>query len=66
MGTSHPKEAAYSLPNAHIPIAKIYATEDGLASPAEVEAFRGYLPEAAEMVEIAGGTMPSLAITVRS
>lgn len=55
IGTSHPKEAAYSLANAQIPIAKVYATEDGLASPAEVEALRGYLPDAAEMVEIEGG-----------
>ncbi len=55
IGTSHPKEAAYSLANAQIPVAKIYAMEDGLASPAEVEAFRDYLPEAAEMVEIVGG-----------
>ena len=55
IGTSHPKEAAYSLANAQIPIAKIYASEDGLASQAEVEAFRGYLPEQAEMDEIEGG-----------
>ena len=55
IGTSHPKEAAYSLANAQLPIAKIYATEDGLASPAEVEALRVYLPDAAEMVEIEGG-----------
>ena len=55
IGTSHPKEAAYSLAAAQIPIAKIYGTEDGLASPSEVEAFRGYLPEQAEMVKIEGG-----------
>lgn len=55
LGTSHPKEAVYSLANAHIPIAKIYATEDGLASQGEVEALRGYLPEQAEMFEIGGG-----------
>ena len=55
IGTSHPKEAAYSLANAQLPITKIYGTEDGLASQAEIEAFRGYLPEHTIMTEIAGG-----------
>lgn len=55
IGTSHPKEAAYSLANARLPITKIYGTEDGLASQSEVEAFRGFLPEQTTMTEIAGG-----------
>jgi pimeloyl-ACP methyl ester carboxylesterase len=55
IGTSHPKEANYSLADAQLPITKIYGTEDGLASPSEVEAFRSYLPEHTIMTEIAGG-----------
>jgi len=55
IGTSHPKEAAFSLANAQIPITKIYASEDGLASVAEVEANQLFLPEQTAWVEIAGG-----------
>jgi len=55
IGTSHPKEAANSLANAQIPVAKIYATEDGLASIAEVNANRIFLPEQTSYVEIDGG-----------
>lgn len=55
IGTSHPKEAENSLANAQIPIAKIYATEDGLASVAEVNANRIFLPEQTSYVEIDGG-----------
>jgi pimeloyl-ACP methyl ester carboxylesterase len=54
IGTSHPKEAAYSLADARLPITKIYGMEDGLASQTEIEAFRGYLPEHTIMTEIAG------------
>jgi surfactin synthase thioesterase subunit len=55
IGTSHPKEADYSLADAQLPATKIYGTEDGLASQSEIEAFRGYLPEHTIMTEIAGG-----------
>ena len=55
IGTSHPKEAAFSLANAQIPVSKIYTTEDGLASPGEVEANRGFLPEQTIWTEIDGG-----------
>lgn len=55
IGTSHPKEAAFSLAHAQIPVSKIYATEDGLASQAEVNANRIFLPEQTTWVEIEGG-----------
>ena len=51
----HPKEAAYSLAGATLPVTKIYATHDGLASPAEVEANAGFLPAESRWVEIEGG-----------
>jgi hypothetical protein len=55
IGTSHPKEAAFSLANTQIPITKIFATEDGLASVAEVAANRIFLPEQTMMIEVEGG-----------
>lgn len=55
IGTSHPKEAVFSLAGARLPVTKIYGTEDGLASQVEIEAFRGYLPEHTVMKEISGG-----------
>ena len=55
IGTSHPKEAAYSLANAAFPVTKIYATNDGLASAAEVEANAVFLPAATRWVKIEGG-----------
>lgn len=55
IGTSHPKEAAYSLANATFPVTKIYATNDGLASMAEVEANAVFLPPETHWVEIEGG-----------
>lgn len=55
ISTSHPKEAAFNLARTQIAIAKIYATEDGLASPTEVQANRLFLPEQTVWVEIEGG-----------
>lgn len=55
IGTSHPKEAAYSLADAAFPVTKIYATNDGLASVAEVEANAVFLPAETRWVEIEGG-----------
>jgi pimeloyl-ACP methyl ester carboxylesterase len=55
IGTSHPKEAAYDLSAATIAITKIYATNDGFASLAEVQANAHLLPAATHWVEIGGG-----------
>ena len=55
IGTSHPKEAAYSLASATFPLTKIYATHDGLASVVEVEANAEFLPVETHWVEIEGG-----------
>ena len=55
IGTSHPKEAAFSLANTQIPVSKIYASEDGLASIAEVEDNRTLLPEETVWTKITGG-----------
>lgn len=55
IGTSHPKEAAFSLANSTFPVTKIYATRDGLASAAEVKANADFLPAQTQWVEIEGG-----------
>lgn len=53
LGTSHPKEN--DLTQLDIPILKISASEDGLASPSEVEQFAKNLPISTEFVMIDGG-----------
>ncbi len=53
IGTSHPKND--DLSDLVIPVTKIYATEDGLASPKEVLANAGLLPERTRWVEVTGG-----------
>ena len=55
MGTSHPKEAAFDLSTLTIPVMKLYATNDGLASIEEVKANAIYLPSDTLWVEIVGG-----------
>lgn len=55
IGTTHPKSPETSLAEAQLPITKIYGTADGLASQAEIEAFRIYLPDHTNLVEIKGG-----------
>jgi pimeloyl-ACP methyl ester carboxylesterase len=55
IGTSHPKEQAFDLSNATLAVTKIYATNDGLASPEEVAANAIYLPDNTTWVLIEGG-----------
>lgn len=55
IGTSHPKEAAFDLSNTNLPVTKIYASSDGLASMEEVEANALYLPADTNWVLIEGG-----------
>lgn len=55
IGTSHPKEAAFDLSNLDLPMMKIYATQDGLASTAEVEETSRFLPKDTLWVRIEGG-----------
>ena len=55
IGTSHPKEAAFDLSNSTLAVTKIYASNDGLASVAEVEANAIYLPEDTNWILIEGG-----------
>lgn len=55
IGTSHPKENAYSLAAVSFPVLKIYASRDGLASPSEIEQNKVYLPNQTRYVEIEGG-----------
>lgn len=55
IGTSHPKEDAFDLSNSALAVTKIYATNDGLASMAEVEANARYLPDDTTWVLIDGG-----------
>lgn len=53
LGTSHPKEK--NLTTLLIPVLKISASEDGLASPPEIEQFSHNLPSATNFVMIDGG-----------
>ncbi|WP_080054963.1 alpha/beta hydrolase [Spirosoma aerolatum] len=53
MGTSHPRDI--SLSNSTIPIMKVSATNDGLASPWEVAQNKNKLPAHTEFVVIEGG-----------
>lgn len=55
IGTSHPKEAAFALSSAKLPVLKIYATRDGLASIGEIEETSRFLPKATTWVRIEGG-----------
>lgn len=55
IGTSHPKEAAFDLAGVNLKVLKIYASNDGLASAAEVEANRHFLPADTQWVQIEGG-----------
>jgi len=53
MGTSHPRD--FSLSYSTIPILKLYASNDGLASVVEVMENRNMLPIDAKFIEIKGG-----------
>lgn len=53
IGTSHPKEK--DLINLTIPVLKISASEDGLASPSEIKQFAHNLPSSTKFVMIEGG-----------
>lgn len=53
VGTSHPRENDHS--GMRIPVAKVYASNDGLASQAEVEQYRSNLPGHTKWVLIEGG-----------
>ena len=55
IGTSHPKEEEFDLSNTDLSVTKIYATNDGLASPDEVEANAQYLPDDTTWILIKGG-----------
>ncbi len=55
IGTSHPKEQAFDLSNSTLAVTKIYSSNDGLASMAEVEANAIYLPANTTWVLIDGG-----------
>jgi len=53
LGTSHPRDI--DLLSATIPIVKLYASNDGLASPPEVFENKSKLPAQAKFIEIKGG-----------
>lgn len=53
VATTHPKDD--DLTFLHIPVTKIYASNDGIAPPDRVLANRGLLPSHTKWVEIAGG-----------
>lgn len=53
VGTSHPRES--DLSHLMLDVVKVYGSEDGLASEAEVEAFAPNLPESTRFVRVEGG-----------
>lgn len=53
IGTSHPRES--DLSHLSFPVTKIYASEDGLASPEEVRQFAVNLPESTNYILVEGG-----------
>lgn len=53
IGTSHPRD--FTLSQITFPVRKIYASNDGLASPDTIEATRHNLPPHTEWIEISGG-----------
>jgi dienelactone hydrolase len=55
IATSHPKTPEADLSAADYPVLKIYGTNDGLASEAEVLRNRQYLPKSAVLYPIPGG-----------
>ena len=55
IGTSHPKESKFDLSNSGLPVMKIYATRDGLASVSEIEQTSKFLPSDTIWVTINGG-----------
>jgi pimeloyl-ACP methyl ester carboxylesterase len=44
-----------SLANVNVPVLSISGSNDGLATPAKIEATKGYLPDSTTYIEIAGG-----------
>ena len=55
IGTTHPKEAVWSLAKSRLPVTKIYGTADGIADPTTVLANRHLLPAHAQLLPIKGG-----------
>ena len=55
IGTSHPKDDKFDLSDSGLPVMKIYATHDGLASVSEVEETSRFLPNDTIWVKIEGG-----------
>ncbi len=53
MGTTHPKDK--DLSRLEFPVLKISASEDGLASPPEIDQFAHNLPDSTDFVMIQGG-----------
>ena len=53
LGTSHPREK--DLSNLRLPIMKVYASSDGLASEEEVQRYANNLPDHTQWVLIEGG-----------
>jgi surfactin synthase thioesterase subunit len=53
IATSHPKE--FSISQLSMPVAKVFATEDGLASQEEIESLAGNLPRHTQWIQIDGG-----------
>ena len=52
VGSSHPREISHA--HLKIPVMKVYGTNDGLASPAEVEQYKHNLPAHTQWVRIEG------------
>lgn len=55
VGTTHPKESAWSLIDTPVAVTKIYGTNDGIAPADTILANRHLLPPDATLIPIAGG-----------
>lgn len=53
LGTTHPRDI--DLSNIQIPVLKVYASNDGVASPEKVISNKGMLPKSTQFIEIEGG-----------
>ncbi|MDP5120630.1 MAG: alpha/beta hydrolase [Spirosomaceae bacterium] len=53
LGTSHPRD--YDMSEYDIPVLKLYGSNDGVASPADVRKNKSKLPSSAKFIEIKGG-----------
>lgn len=55
LGTTHPKEAKWSLAHLNLPVTKVYGTRDGIADAETILTNRSFLPPQSGFIAIEGG-----------